>query len=77
MEGYKQTGVIMNKLMDKQTSFRTSEYTWNKFKLICTINGDSVSSKLNELIKGYVNANIETLMDSIKEAINTDGEAVA
>ena len=64
----------MNKLMDKQTSFRTSDYLWSKFKLICTINGISVSSKLNELIKDYVNDNINTLMDSIKEAINSNGE---
>ena len=66
----------MSNLMDKQTSFRTSEYTWNKFKLICTINGISVSSKLNELIKGYVKANIATLYKELESKLNGE-EAVA
>ena len=66
----------MNNLMDKQTSFRTSEYTWSKFKLICTINGISVSSKLNELIKGYVKANIDTLYKELESKLNGE-ESVA
>ena len=66
----------MSNLMDKQTSFRTSEYTWSKFKLICTINGISVSSKLNELIKSYVKDNIDTLYKELESKLNGD-EAVA
>ena len=66
----------MNNLMDKQTSFRTSEYTWSKFKLICTINGISVSSKLNELIKSYVKSNIDTLYKELESKLNGE-EAVA
>jgi len=66
----------MNNLMDKQTSFRTSEYTWSKFKLICTINGISVSSKLNELIKSYVKDNIDTLYKELESKLNGE-EAVA
>ncbi len=66
----------MNNLMDKQTSFRTSEYTWSKFKLICTINGVSVSSKLNELIKSYVKDNIDTLYKELESKLNGE-EAVA
>ena len=66
----------MSNLMDKQTSFRTSEYTWNKFKLICTINGISVSSKLNELIKSYVKDNIDTLYKELESKLNGE-EAVA
>ncbi len=66
----------MNNLMDKQTSFRTSEYTWSKFKLICTINGVSVSSKLNELIKSYVKSNIDTLYKELESKLNGE-EAVA
>ena len=66
----------MNNLMDKQTSFRTSEYTWSKFKLICTINGVSVSSKLNELIKSYVKNNIDTLYKELESKLNGE-EAVA
>jgi len=64
----------MSNLMDKQTSFRTSEYTWSKFKLICTINGISVSSKLNELIKSYVKDNIDTLYKELESKLN--GEEV-
>ena len=66
----------MSNLMDKQTSFRTSEYTWSKFKLICTINGVSVSSKLNELIKSYVKSNIDTLYKELESKLNGE-EAVA
>jgi hypothetical protein len=66
----------MSNLMDKQTSFRTSEYTWSKFKLICTINGISVSSKLNELIKSYVKDNIDTLYKELESKLNGE-EAVA
>ena len=62
----------MNKLMDKQTSFRTSEYTWSKFKLICTINGVSVSSKLNELIRKYVKSNINTLYKELESKLNEE-----
>lgn len=62
----------MNNLMDKQTSFRTSEYTWSKFKLICTINGISVSSKLNELIKSYVKNNIDTLYKELESKLNEE-----
>ena len=66
----------MSNLMDKQTSFRTSEYPWSKFKLICTINGISVSSKLNELIKSYVKDNIDTLYKELESKLNGE-EAVA
>ena len=66
----------MSNLMDKQTSFRTSEYTWSKFKLICTINGISVSSKLNELIQSYVKHNIDTLYKELESKLNGE-EAVA
>jgi len=62
----------MNNLMDKQTSFRTSEYTWSKFKLICTINGVSVSSKLNELIRKYVKSNINTLYKELESKLNEE-----
>ena len=67
----------MNKEMNKQTSFRTSDYVWSKFKLICTMNGDNVGYKLNELINKYVDDNMNNLMHSIKESSNMDGESVA
>jgi len=61
--------------MSKMRTFRCDDNTWRKFKLVCTIEGIPMQTKLGDLVEEFVKISNKKLSSEIANGSSVKSQA--